>query len=169
MLWDLVEIQKTDDVYIYRVKHNFGFLFLPLAGFCIASGMFVARLGRLAFVPCAVFVGCGLYVGWTGLMLDTSNHHVRVWRDGVYSEWGSVDAPQSVEIDFRELDTLALVTEREGDSERRWIVGTQKNGDTVRIPVNDLLQVALKRVFAYASTHDLQLEFEDLATGRPVP
>lgn len=166
MMWDFVEIQQTDDAYIYRSKHNLGLLFLPLAGFSIASGLFVARQGRLALVPCAAFVGLGLYVGWTGLTFDTSNHHVRVWRDGVYSEWGSVDDPESAELNFRELDTLALVTKRVGDSERRWVVGTLKNGDTIKMPVNDLVQVALKRVFAYASTHDLQIEFEDLATGQ---
>lgn len=161
MFLDFADIQRDGQVYTYRVKHNFAWLFLPLSGFAIGSGVFLARLGKRAILPALFFVAMGLSVGWTGLAIDTSNHHVRVGPDDVYSEWGSKSRPESVAIDFRDLEQLSLVNETDGDKKIRSLVGHQKSGGTVRMPVNDLVQLALKRIFVNASVHKVRLDLGD--------
>lgn len=160
MLSDLVELERSESVYTYRGKHNFGWLMLPFVGFCFVSGFFVARLGRLAIIPALFFFGMGLFSAWTGMTLDTSNHHVRVSRDRVYSEWGTKQDPVSATLNYRDLESLTLLTESDGETDRKWIVGRQADGEVVRMPVNDLVQVALKRIFAYATAHGIELRFE---------
>lgn len=165
MLSDLIGIEKSGDTYTYRVKHNFAWLFLPFAGFMLASGVFIARLGRIAALCSLFFFGFALYAGWFALTSDMSNQHVRVSPNEVYSEWGMRSDPASVSIDFRELERLALTSKLEGENRRRYIVGTTKHGTTIEMPVNDLVQVALKRVFLNARTHNVKLDLD----GPPNP
>ena len=158
MLSDLISVEKTGGIYTYRVKHNFALLFLPFAGFMLASGIFLARLGRMAALCSLFFFGSAICTGWFALTSDTSNQHVRVSPNEVYSEWGTRADPVSASIDFRELKQLALRSQQEGDKLRRYIVGTTETGTTIEIPVNDIVQVALKRVFLNARMHNVELD-----------
>ena len=160
MLSDLIGIEKNGDTYTYRVKHNFAWLFLPFVGFMLVSGIFIARLGRIAALCSLIFFGVALYAGWSSLTSDLSNQHVRVSPNEVYSEWGTRSAPVSVAIDFRELERLTLTTKLEDAKPRRFIVGTTKHGTTIEMPVNDIVQVALKRVFLNARLHNVELEWD---------
>lgn len=160
MLSDLIGVEKNGETYTYRVKHNFAWLFLPFAGFMLASGMFIARLGRIAALFSLFFFGMALYAGWFALTFDMSNQHVRVSPDEVYSEWGTRTDPVSVSIDFRELEQLALTSKLEGENRRRYIVGTTKHGTTIEMPVNDIVQVALKRVFLNARIHNVKVDLD---------
>jgi hypothetical protein len=69
----------------------------------------------------------------------------------------SQSAPTSTAIAFRKCESLSLVTERDGKTDRSYIVAIQDDGEMVRMPVNDLVRVALKRIFAIASAHSIQL------------
>ena len=108
------------------------------------------------------FFGFGFYAAWVALTLNLSNQHLRVGPNEVYSEWGTASAPQSSLIDFRQLDCVALRHKLNGKDDRRFLVGTTKNGDRIELPVGDLLQFALKRVFLNATRHDVNLDFPPL-------
>ncbi len=161
MLSDLIGIEKLGDTYTYRVKHNFALLLLPFAGFMLVSGVFIARLGRIAALFSLFFFGFALYAGWFAVTSDMSNQHVRVNPDEVYSEWGTMSDPVSVTINFRDLDRLALASKMEGENRQRYIVATTRTGTTIEMPVNDIVQVALKRIFLNARIHNITLEFDD--------
>jgi hypothetical protein len=83
MLSDLVAIEQVGADYLYRFNHDIGLLFLPFCGFCVVSAIFIGKIGRLALVPAAFFLGLGLYAGWLALLVDASNQHVRVSPEGV--------------------------------------------------------------------------------------
>src|SRR5690349_18955727 len=78
MFADPISVEKVDETYTYRPKHNVAWLALPLGGMLIASGVFLARRGRLLALCSLVFFSIGVYVLWTALTLDLSNHQVRV-------------------------------------------------------------------------------------------
>ena len=153
-------IEKSGTQYTYRSTFNTAWFGVPVVLIAFAAAFFLARHRRINWITALLFLGVGSWFSFAMFSLDVSNHKVVVDESSVVSEWGTVKNPERVEVDFSSTSELSLIKMERNGLPEELLIAKDNSGNTITIPVNDLVRAALKRILVNASANNVRLQLD---------
>lgn len=158
-----VSVETKGDASVYTSDSSLGFVFLVFPVLtAVASIVYALQPGI-----CRVFgVALGLVTVWlaySAVTMDTSNHHVTVTPTGVSCEVGTKANRIRHTIDFTTTAYL-FIDQLPGDrgSKYELVANATSGGKETRISIFDLMRAALPQIIENASNNNVVIgEMED--------
>jgi hypothetical protein len=153
-------IEKSGSQYTYRSTFDTSWLGVPVELIAFAAAFFLFRHRRINWIQALLFLGIAGWFSFAMFSLDVSNHKVVVDQTSIVSEWGTVNKPERVEIDFSSTSELSLIKMERNGLPEDLLIAKDNSGHTITVPVNDLVRAALKRILVNASANNVRLQID---------